>query len=171
MATLRKAKCYRNIERAYTRKSKYKKKGFVKSPTAIKIVKYHMGDTTKDFKKVVKLVSKDKYQVRHNALESCRMLINRQLIKKFGPKGYHMFINIFPHHILRENKMLTGAGADRMQSGMKHAFGKAMGSAAQVKKGTTIFTVMVDNEEIFVLELMKKVKNRLPGPVSVEIAK
>tara|TARA_Y100000310_G_C20423819_1_gene687986 strand:- start:198 stop:710 length:513 start_codon:yes stop_codon:yes gene_type:complete len=170
MATLRKGKCYRTVKRAYTRKSKYKKKGFVKSTAASKVVKYHMGDTSKDFKKIVKLVSKDKYQVRHNALESCRMLINRQLIKKFGPKGYHMFINVFPHHILRENKMLTGAGADRMQSGMKHAFGKAMGSAAQVKKGTTIFTVMVDSEEGFVSDLMKKVKTRLPGPVMVEVA-
>ena len=170
MATLRKGKCYREVKRAYTRKSKYKKKGFVKSTAASKVVKYHMGDTSKDFKKIVKLVSKDKYQVRHNALESCRMLINRQLIKKFGPKGYHMFINVFPHHILRENKMLTGAGADRMQSGMKHAFGKAMGSAAQVKKGTTIFTVMVDSEEGFVSDLMKKVKTRLPGPVMVEVA-
>ncbi len=170
MATLRKGKCYREVKRAYTRKSKYKKKGFVKSTAASKIVKYHMGDTSKDFKKTVKLVSKDKYQVRHNALESCRIVINRQLIKKFGPKGYHMYINVFPHHILRENKMLTGAGADRMQSGMKHAFGKAMGSAAQVKKGTTLFTVMVDGEEGFVSDLMKKVKTRLPGPVIVEVA-
>ncbi len=170
MATLRKGKCYREVKRAYTRKSKYKKKGFVKSTAAIKIVKYHMGDTSKEFKKTVKLVSKDKYQIRHNALESCRIVMNRQLIKKFGPKGYHMFINVFPHHILRENKMLTGAGADRMQSGMKHAFGKAMGSAAQVKKGTTLFTIMVDNEERFVSDLMKKVKTRLPGPVMVEVA-
>ena len=38
MATLRKGKCYREVKRAYTRKSKYKKKGFVKSTAAIKIV-------------------------------------------------------------------------------------------------------------------------------------
>jgi len=169
MATLRKGKCYRAVKRAYTRKSKYKKKGFVKSTAASKVVKFHMGNTTKDFKETIKLISNGKYQVRHNALESCRVVMNRQLVKKFGPKGYHMFINVFPHHILRENKMLTGAGADRMQSGMKHAFGKAMGSAAQLKKGTTLFTVYVDSELDFVSEVMKKLKTRLPGPVSVQI--
>lgn len=170
MATLRKAKCYRKVYRAYTRRSKYKKKGFVKSTVASKVVKFHMGDTTKEFKKTVRIVSKDKYQIRHNALESCRIVINKQMIRKFGPKGYHMYINVFPHHILRENKMLTGAGADRMQSGMKHSFGKAMGSAAQVKKGTTLFTVMVDDETEYVSKVMKQVKNRLPGPIMVEVA-
>ena len=56
-----------------------------------------------------------------------------------------------------------------MQSGMKHAFGKAMGSAAQLKKGTTLFTVYVDEELNFVSELMKKLKTRLPGPVSIQV--
>ena len=170
MATLRKAKCYRNVVRAYTRKSKYKKKGFVKAPPTSKVVKFHMGDTQKKFENTVTVISRDKYQIRNNALESCRVLVNRQLSRKFGPKGYHMCINIYPHHILRENKMLTGAGADRMQSGMKHSFGKAMGSAAQVKKGTTLFTVMVDDETEYVSKVMKQVKNRLPGPIMVEVA-
>ncbi len=170
MASLRKGKCYRNIERAYTRKSKYKKKGFVKSPVAIKVVKFHMGNPSGKFKNTLKLVASDSYQVRHNALEAVRVMINRKLSRKLGNKGYHFYLNVYPHHILRENKMLTGAGADRMQSGMKHAFGKASGAAAQVKKGKTILTVMVDTDVQEVKGFMEAVKNKLPGKTTVEIS-
>ena len=57
-----------------------------------------------------------------------------------------------------------------MQSGMKHSFGKPSGSAAQVKKGTTLFTIKVDTETDFVKDLLKKMKTRLPGPVAIEVA-
>jgi len=167
MASLRKGKCYREVKRAYTRKSKYKKKGYIKAPTPIKIVKYHMGNLKREFSKTLKLVSTDKYQIRHNAIESVRVVINRNLSRKFGIENYHFHINIYPHHILRENKMITGAGADRMQSGMKHSFGKAMGSAAQVKKGTTLFTVMVDENVEFVRGVLDSTRSRLPGAVRV----
>ena len=39
--------------------------------------------------------------------------------------------------------MMTGAGADRVQDGMRQAFGKPMGSAARVKAGQTILKVRV----------------------------
>jgi large subunit ribosomal protein L10e len=169
MASLRKAKCYRNVDRAYTRKSKYKKKGFIKSPTASKVVKFHMGNTSGEFKNTLKLVATEAYQVRHNSLEAVRVMINRKLSRKLGSKGYHFYLNIYPHHILRENKMLTGAGADRMQSGMKHAFGKASGSAAQVKKGTTLFTVLVDDNVQEVKGFMEAAMNKLPGRTTVEV--
>ena len=129
-----------------------------------------MGDLKKEFPKKVKLISKDTFQVRHNALESCRTLVNRQLSKRFGNKGYRFTINQFPHHVLRENKMLTGAGADRMQSGMKHSFGKAMGTAAQLKPGKTIFTVDVNESDVeFAKKALEKTKSRIPGKVRVEI--
>ncbi len=170
MAQLRKANAYKKTTRAYTRKSKYKKKGFIKVVPASKIIKFNMGDLKKEFPKKVKLISKDTFQVRHNALESCRTLVNRQLSKRFGNKGYRFTINQFPHHVLRENKMLTGAGADRMQSGMKHSFGKAMGTAAQLKPGKTIFTVDVNESDVeFAKKALEKTKSRIPGKVRVEI--
>jgi len=170
MATLRKACAYRKVVRAYTRKSKYKRKGFIKAVPVSKIVRFHMGETKKDFPKTVKLVATEKFQIRHNALESCRILVNRQLQNKFGNKGYHFFINIYPHHILRNNKMLSGAGADRMQTGMKQSFGKVEGMAAQVKKGTTIFTAEVlEDGADFAREMLMKTKTRIPGRTTIEI--
>lgn len=35
--------------------------------------------------------------------------------------------------------MLTGAGSDRMQTGMQRSFGKTMGRAALVKANQTVF--------------------------------
>ena len=169
MATLRKGNAYRKVTRAYTRKSKYKKKGFIKAVPNHKIVRFHMGDNTKEFPAKIKLVSKEKFQLRHNSIESARVLVNRQLIKKFGNKGYHFYINVFPHHVLRNNKMLTGAGADRMQTGMKQSFGKVEGTAAQLKNGSTIFTLEVpENGLEFAREALAKAKPRISGKVVVE---
>ena len=170
MAILRKANAYRKVVRAYTRRSKYKRKGFIKAIPASKIVRFHMGETTKKFPKKVKIVATEKFQIRHNALESCRVLVNRQLQAKLGPKGYHFYINVYPHHILRNNKMLSGAGADRMQTGMKQSFGKVEGMAAQVKKGTTIFTAEVPEEMVeFAKEKLAKTKTRISGRTTIEI--
>jgi len=168
MATLRKACAYRNVTRAYTRKSKYKKKGFIKAVPNHKIVRFHMGEPKKEFPVTVKLVAKEKFQIRHNSLESVRILLNKQLQTKLGNKGYHFFINIYPHHILRDNKMLTGAGADRMQTGMQQSFGKVVGSAAQVKEGTAILTVCVDEANLdFARKTLAKAKPRIAGKVAV----
>ena len=170
MATLRKANAYRKVVRAYTRKSKYKKKGFIKGNISSKIVRFHMGDSKKEFPKSVKLVATEPFQIRHNALESCRILVNRQLQKKFGNKGYHFFINVYPHHVLRNNKMLSGAGADRMQTGMKQSFGKVEGVAAQVKKGTTIFTAQVDDDGVeYAKDMLMKTKPRIAGRTAIEV--
>jgi len=149
---IRPAKCYRELERPYTRKSKYRKKGFIKSVPNHKIIRFNMGDPKKEFKYTVELKTKQAVQIMHNALESNRQLINRKLQKELG-KDYYFRILIYPHHVLRENKMLTGAGADRMQSGMTKSFGRTIGTAARVKVGQSIFSVSVNKNG---LDLAKK---------------
>lgn len=162
MAGLRKGKCYREIERPYTRKSKFKKKGYVKSVPPNKIAKFELGNLQKNFETSADLVTKESVQIRHNALESARLIINRRLHKNFG-NNYKLKLRVYPHHILRENKMLTGAGADRMQSGMQKAFGRPIGLAAQVKVEQPLFTVYVDNKDVNIArEILKKGISRLP---------
>ena len=170
MATLRKANCYRTVKRAYTRKSKFKKKGYIKAVPNSRVVRYQMGDSKREFPKKVKLISKNTFQLRHNAIESCRLIVNRNLNEKLGTKGYFFQLNIFPHHVLRENKMLSGAHADRLQTGMKHAFGKTVGTAAQIKKGKTIFTVHVEEKDINIAKTsLKKAMPRMPGTAEIVI--
>ena len=167
MAGLRKGHSYTTVKRAYTRKSKFKKKGYIKAAPAHKIVKFDMGDLQKDFPCQGHLIPKQDIQIRHNALESARIVVNRSLNKSLG-NNYRFKVRLFPHHVLRENKMLTGAGADRMQSGMQRSFGKAIGVAAQVRIGRPIFTAYVDLKDRDAARLaLKKAYARLPGRCTV----
>lgn len=163
MAGLRKGHCYNKIERPYTRRSKFKKKGFIKAVPTIKVVRYSAGEPKKNFEYRVCLYTKSDVQIRHNAIESARQIINRHLNQRIGNANYYFQINMYPHHILRENKMLGGAHADRLQSGMAHSFGKAIGLAAQAKKGKVLFSVRVNADKIGVVtECLKKAVTRIP---------
>ncbi len=171
MASLRKATSYSKKRVVpYTRVSKKRQKSFIKTVPPQKIVKFTMGKehlfNKGKLPHCLTLVSEEKVQLRHNALEACRQYINKKLDKEFS--GQYMFKVIpFPHHIQRENKMLTGAGADRMQTGMQLAYGKSMGKAAILKKGSRIFFVTVQNPKAvqFVRKIFKQIKSKLPGKV------
>jgi large subunit ribosomal protein L10e len=148
MARIRPASCYRTQKKAYTRKSKYKKKDFVKGVPGSKIVLFDMGNRKGDFKFKVSLIAKEVRQIRHNALESARMAAQRTLSSKIGVEHYFFKIKTYPHHILRENPIAAGAGADRFQTGMTKSFGKAIGTAARVKPGTEIMYVATTKKNI-----------------------
>ena len=169
MVALRPFSCYRKVKRAYTRKSRYKVRGYIKAVPTCKLVKFDFGDTKRTFSNKVFLLSDEKIQVRHNALESARTSVVRRLTAKLG-KDYRFQVRPYPHHVLRENKMITGAGADRMSSGMQRSFGKAMGLAAQLKKGTVIFCVYVDKEGIVAArESLKSANPKLPGKCIIKV--
>jgi len=69
--------------------------------------------------------------------------------------------------------MLTGAGADRMQTGMSRAFGKTIGRAALVKPNQTLFIlgVKTTKAEIEARKLIRAIKARLPCKVGTETIK
>lgn len=146
MVKLRKAVSYRRIERPYTRKSKYKNKMYVRSIPVSKVVRYTMGNPSRTYEHALHLLSKADLQIRHNAIESARVVCSRVLEQNLPKGGYLFQIRIYPHHILRENPLAAGAGADRMSTGMQRSFGKCIGVAAQVHKGKEIFTVKVDKQ-------------------------
>lgn len=148
MVKLRKGVAYRRIERPYTRRSKYKQLSYVRSIPVSKVVRYDMGNPGKDFAHRLQLLSKADLQIRHNAIESARIACVRVLEQNLGKSGFHFQIRIYPHHILRENPLAAGAGADRMSTGMQRSFGKCIGVAAQVKKGKEIFIVEVEKQNL-----------------------
>ncbi len=166
---LRKGSSYRRVKRAYTRKSKFKKKGYIKAVPTVKIIKFDMGDLKKEFGAIVTLFVKKDIQIRHNALESARILINRMLTESLG-MNFHLRLIPYPHHVLRENRMITGAGADRLQSGMQLAFGSPVGLAAQLRKGEPVFKVFVDSKDVrHAKNALKKGATRLPSTFGVDI--
>jgi len=168
MASLRKANAYsKRIVVPYTRISKRKNKSFVKTVPQQKIVKFTMGKEDMFNKEKLPyqltMITSENVQIRHNALEACRQFINKKLEKEMN--GVYLFKVIpFPHHIQRENKMLTGAGADRMQTGMQLSFGKSMGKAAILKAGAEIFFIALPNEKAvaFTRHTLKQIKSKLP---------
>ena len=174
MAPLRKANAYSKRKVVpYTRKSKKKAKSYIKTVPPQKIVKFAMGNQTSlnEGKLTYQLtvISQEACQIRHNALEACRQYFNKKLNKETSGQ-FVLKIIPFPHHIQRENKMITGAGADRMQTGMQLSFGKAMGKSAIVKKNTPLFFVAVQNPKAvtFARHVLKQVKSKLPGKTRVE---
>jgi large subunit ribosomal protein L10e len=152
--------------------SKKKGKSYVKAVPQQKIVKFNMGKerlySRGRLPHVLTLVSTENVQVRHNALEACRQYINKKLEKELNGQYFFKIIP-YSHHIQRENKMITGAGADRMQTGMQLAFGKAMGKSAILKKGSKIFFVGVQSARTvaFVRKVFKQIRSKLPGKTKV----
>ena len=136
-------KMYRNIsKKAYTRRE------YMGGVPGSKIVQFEMGNLTTDFPVELSLMVEEECQIRHTALEAARISINRKLMSEIGRQNFHLKIRTYPHHVLRENKQATGAGADRVSEGMRLAFGKAVGTAARVAPKQKIFTVYTTEQYI-----------------------
>lgn len=163
MARIRKFTAYRRLERPYTRFSKYRKRSYVRSRPVCRVVRFNMGDVNKKYDHTVMLVAKEGTQVRDNAIEAARKSANHLLEKMCGKKEFSMQIRMFPHHVLRENPLASGAGADRMSTGMKHSFGKPIGRASQVKGGKILFHLQVTKEHLETgKKAMKRASHKLP---------
>jgi large subunit ribosomal protein L10e len=106
-----------------------------------KITQFDLGNLSQEFPVEVSLIAEEACQIRHSALEAARVSVNRRLLKEVGRMNFHFKVRVFPHHVLRENKQATGAGADRVSEGMRLSFGKAVGSAARVSQKQKIFSV------------------------------
>jgi len=164
MAKLRKFAAYRNLERPYTRISKFRKKSYIKASGSNRVVAYVLGDAKKKFKYKVSLIAKESLNIRDNALEAARQSANKVLEKELGQGGYFFQIRVYPHHVLRENPLATGAGADRLSTGMSKAFGKPIGYAARVREGQEIITVRVNKNGLeSAKKAVKRVLHKFPG--------
>jgi large subunit ribosomal protein L10e len=163
MSKIRKFCAYRRIERAYTRRSKFTKKAYVKANPSIKIVRFEMGDGKKKFDYTLNLASKTDLQIRHDSIESARQTSNKLLEADVGKNDYFLRVMIYPHHILRENPLAAGAGADRMSTGMQKSFGKPMGMAARVKQGQTVFQLKLNKQHLEIgKRALKRASYKLP---------
>ncbi|RLE51325.1 MAG: 50S ribosomal protein L16 [Candidatus Methanomethylicota archaeon] len=139
---LRPGRCYRHISGPpYTRRE------YISGVPPPKIARFDMGNPKGDFPIIVKLVSKEIGQIRHNALEAARVSANK-IMEKIGRANYHLKIKVYPHHVLRENKMMAFAGADRLQDGMRLAFGKPIGTAARVRPRQIIIQIRKKPEHL-----------------------
>ncbi len=139
----------------------------------MQIPKFDLGNTSgyarTKFTHVVKLIAEEVGQIRANALESARQMAFKYLSRTIGENNFYMRINVYPFHVLRENKMLAMAGADRLQQGMRLAFGVPVGRAAQVRRpGTVIMYVEVEEKNIeHAKEALRRAASKLPLPCRI----
>jgi Ribosomal protein L16p/L10e len=59
------------------------------------------------------LVSDEYEQLSSEALEAARICANKYVTKAAGKDSFHLRVRVHPFHVLRINKMLSCAGADR----------------------------------------------------------
>merc|ERR1711976_858669 len=120
----------------------------------------------------VHLVSDEREQLTSEALEAARITCNKYMNKCCTKDYYHMRIRIHPWHVLRINKMLSCAGADRLQSGMRNAWGKAYAKACRVKIGDPLISVRTLPKNIpHVLQALRRAKMKFPGRQKIAISR
>ena len=152
--------------RAYTRKE------YIRKNPNSRIVQYDMGNLREEFPVSLSLAVKKPAQIRHNSLEAARVASNRLMQRAAGRMGYHLKLRVYPHQIVRENPMATGAGADRVQSGMRNAFGKPISVEAIVKKGQSIITIDCQEKNFEEAKIaLKRAGMKLPVPCRVVVDK
>ena len=110
------------------------------------------------------MVSMEKEQISSETLEAGRVACNKYMVKNCGKDSFHLRIRVHPWHVLRINKMLSCAGADRLQTGMRGAFGKTYGSVARVSIGQILLSIRSrDANAEAVMESLRRAKYKFPG--------
>lgn len=159
------ARMYRKImQHAYTRRE------FMGGVPGNRILQYESGRPNGDFPVVLNLIPEERGQIRHTALEAMRITAVRALDLAVGRENYFLQVRVYPHHVLRQNKQASGAGADRVSMGMRLAFGKAIGTAARVEAGQSVLTIKVTPKGFAAAkEAMRKCYNKIASPCHVDV--
>jgi large subunit ribosomal protein L10e len=144
------------------------KKGYVKGVPKPKITEFELG-TKGDYDSTVFLIAERDVQIRHNALEAARVYAVQTMEKNISKGGKFFFkVRVYPHQVLRENAMATGAGADRFQQGMRQSFGNPIGTAAIVHAGQKIMEIQVNGEFVrLAKEAFRQAAYKLPTPCRI----
>ncbi|GBG33870.1 60S ribosomal protein L10 [Hondaea fermentalgiana] len=166
----RPARCYR-----YCKNKPYIKSRYLRGVPEPKLKIYDVGAKKAGvdvFPAVCHMFSDEREQISSEALEAARIACNKYLVKNAGKDAFHMRIRAHPFHVLRINKMLSCAGADRLQTGMRHAYGKPAGVVARVKIGQILISVRTKKQTLPVaMEALRRSKMKFPGRQKIVASK
>ena len=133
------ARCYR-----YCKNKPYPKSRFCRGVPDAKIRIFDLGRKKAkldEYPLCVHIVSDEYEQLSSEALETAHIYANKYMVKSCGKDGFHIPVRLHPFHVICINKMLSCAGADRLQTGMRGAFGKPQGTVARVHIGQVIMSI------------------------------
>merc|ERR1712100_557677 len=158
----RPARCYR-----YCKNKPYIKSRYCRGVPDGKLRIYDLGNkkaSIDSFPNCIHLCSLEKEQISSEALEASRIACNKYIVKSAGKDAFHIRIRVHPFHVLRINKMLSCAGADRLQTGMRGAFGKTYGTVARVNIGQILCSIRCrENVSKHALESLRRAKYKIAG--------
>ncbi len=163
--TRKPARMYRKIEgQVYTRRE------YMGGVPACRITQFDTGNLKESFPMRFTLGAEEAAQVRDIALEAARVSAVR-VLEKGAPNAFRLKVRRYPHQILREHKMATGAGADRISDGMRRAFGKPVAHAVRAQIGTELLTIYTtpDHAET-AKEALRKAAHKLPMPTRLLVS-
>ena len=152
-----------------TRGMPYVRREYISGKPQLKIARFSSGQASNNYDYKLELLATEKIQIRHNALEAARLAANKRMATA-GETSFFSMLRVYPHVVLRENKMIATAGADRLQEGMRRAFGKATGLAARVKPGQVLFEAHVTAANLnLAKEGFKVASSKLGCPATIRI--
>merc|ERR1711976_205529 len=129
-----------------------------------------MGIPCDEFPASAHMVCDERQQISSEALEAARIATNKYMVTNAGRDFFHIRVRPHPFQVLRINKTLSCAGADRLSTGMRGAFGKAYGTAARVDIGQVIMSVRTKEEKVHIaLEALRRSKHKFASSKSLRI--
>jgi large subunit ribosomal protein L10e len=94
------------------------------------------------------------------------------MITRCGRENFHLRIRVHPWHVVRINKMLSCAGADRLQTGMRHAYGKALCKSARVNIGSILISIRTRQDfQTQAQEALRRAKFKFPGRQQIFVSR
>jgi large subunit ribosomal protein L10e len=170
MARLRPARTCRNPNsQAWARYSLRKpRKNYVRALPHSNLVVFKTGVESANYNTAVTLQCEQIIQLRSNSLEAARIAAGKFLESNI-PNEYWFTVSVYPHNVIREHRMATGAGADRISQGMKvNAFGRPVSVAARVRPGQSIFLIKINSDNLDIAKkALKRAKSKLSGRYSI----
>merc|ERR1712149_159815 len=158
----RPARCYR-----YCKNKPYPKSRFCRGVPDPKIRIYDLGSkkaSVLSFPKHIVMVSDELEQLSSEALEAARICANKYMTKNIGKESFHLRMRCHPYHVTRINKMLSCAGADRLQTGMRGAYGKPNGLVSRINIGDPILSIRTKEANFeHAYEALRRSKMKFPG--------
>ena len=165
----RPARCYR-----YFKSRPYPKSRFCRGVPDPRIQRFETGKRdacTQDLPCCVKLILLERENISGESLEAARVSTNRYMMKTTTKDSYHIRINLHPFHVIRINKMLSTAGADRLQTGMRHSFGKPDGTVARAYFGAQIMQIRCAHQHVKnAVEAFRRGSYKFAGHVRVVVS-
>ncbi|CAK0892907.1 unnamed protein product, partial [Prorocentrum cordatum] len=165
----RPARCYR-----YCKGKPWPKSRFVRGVPDPKMRIFDTGKKKipcEEFPCAAHMVCDEMQQLTSESLEAARIATNKYMSTNAGKDFYHIKVRPHPFHVLRINKTLSCAGADRLSTGMRGAFGKPYGTAARVRIGQVLLSVRTKEEKLpIAVEALRLSKFKFAGRQKIHVS-